>query len=1035
MISIKKMALTAACIAALGGGIFTVAAGYEAKVQDPVAFAAEGDDVILIDIHKGTYTGGLKLENTSASDTDPYKGNVGYAVNGAKAVYDFTCKHSGTYNVVISFTWFKNASDWTFTVTDKATGRVEAQTTYNVTKVHDASFLLNGKITEGEKTLSIDLVGPSGYLANYVSFTLERAGDSYASVSNLTVSGAEFTPVAMAGYDWNYNVPVAYTNPTIDFKLDYELGTVAVTNNGATLTPNASGLYSIPTPESNAEATVDIKFTPDAGMAYNQTDYKARFFHLGDVKVTEGTIGGLALDEATLDALNKNGAATVNSYVFTSVPALNVAFIDGLSAAGTLKSQDDTKAVYTFTGKSGDVTKDFTLTVDGIHVYTKAAADLDKSLRFDQGFIKDDSRYDDGLFTVSPTNSGWGGTQFKFKPGVITVTIPSDMLVKQLTLGGFSDNYAPGKVTSVATNADATVYLPTASNFNNPADANARLVVNIENHKAGAPFEITIEGGSQPVFWFDFVYEEQKLTTPVEMKEVTASDLTGKNHVAITFAFDREVKDATVKFGDKDIKADGGSSALVFSLWNLEYDKEYTFTIPAGAITDSYGNSNAQAFTYTFKTGKADAPVEAIAADRFVIVKNVEELRAAVAALAGTNNKADSPLTVIYIANGDYDLGSDALNINKLYNISLIGESKEGVLIHGTKDGISNPVFSTRYSTNIYMENFTLRNDLDFGKPERVGVGVAHYGGNLDIMKNVELQSIQDTQVTGERGYYINCTIHGNCDYICGGGDHFYDNCTLVHRFEGGYITAPSTSPANKYGYVFSNCTIKGDANYALARPWQNEPRCYWLNTTMEALASADGWGGMSTLTTHFYEFGSKDANGNLVDLSGRKNSSTSVNKYTPVLTADEAALFTVENVLGGNDSWLATELTAELEAPVAKFDGSSINWEAVKGAAGYLVYVDGTLLGYTPNASYVVVAPAEIGTRATSVYTVQAISANGAKGVMSAAADDNSTAVIELEAAGDAVYFNFQGQRVDGTEPGMYIRVVNGVATKVIVK
>lgn len=120
-------------------------------------------------------------------------------------------------------------------------------------------------------------------------------------------------------------------------------------------------------------------------------------------------------------------------------------------------------------------------------------------------------------------------------------------------------------------------------------------------------------------------------------------------------------------------------------------------------------------------------------------------------------------------------------------------------------------------------------------------------------------------------------------DYLCGGGDHYYDHCTFVMEEEGGVITAPSTSATLKHGYVFQNCTIKGKGKYDLGRPWQNEPRCFWLNTTMEAKSTDAGWRSMGNLPTHFYEYNSMDANGNAIDLSKRQNSPTSTNTYSPI--------------------------------------------------------------------------------------------------------------------------------------------------------
>lgn len=416
------------------------------------------------------------------------------------------------------------------------------------------------------------------------------------------------------------------------------------------------------------------------------------------------------------------------------------------------------------------------------------------------------------------------------------------------------------------------------------------------------------------------------------------------------------------------------------------------------------------------------AAVKAFDPDHFIAVTDVEDLRAAVAGLAQTNGSRDAARTVILLLNGDYDLGETALGINKVYNVSLIGESQDGVLIHGVQTGISYPVVSTRYSANVYVENLTIRNDLDFGKPERAGVGVAHYGGELDVFKNVTLQSIQDTEVSGERGYWLNCTIHGSVDYICGGGDHFFDNCNIRHEIAGGYIVAPSTSPSNKYGYVFMDCSIDGKGPYDLGRPWQNEPRTFFINTTMNVLPNETGWGKMSTLTTHFYEYGSKDANGKALDLSKRKNSPTSVNTYSPILDEKYVPYFTVRNVLGGDDSFEAKEMTAECEAPVATLaENGLLSWNAVEGAAGYLIFINGQFAGFTTECEY---APLSLLDEAadTVSYKVAAVNANGARGKVS---ESVSTGVEGIEAAaGQVEYYNLQGLRVDESAEGVVIRL-----------
>ncbi|WP_276628727.1 hypothetical protein, partial [Eubacterium pyruvativorans] len=152
--------------------------------------------------------------------------------------------------------------------------------------------------------------------------------------------------------------------------------------------------------------------------------------------------------------------------------------------------------------------------------------------------------------------------------------------------------------------------------------------------------------------------------------------------------------------------------------------------------------------------------------------------------------------------------------------------------------------------------------------------------------------------------------------------------------------------------------------------------RNYWLNTTMNVKPADAGWGGMGNLPTHFYEYNSLDANGNAIDLSVRQNSHTSTNHYTPVLTAEEAAKFTVENVLGGTDSWLPTEECVLLDAPVVSFDGSTLSWTGIDDARCYVVFKNGQ---YLTNQTATTLAISEDG-----VYSVRAANEKGGMGNMS---------------------------------------------------
>lgn len=992
----------------------------------PAGWASIPGTLLKVSADNWQCSGAYKIENPDSENP-----NFGSIKASAKLATNFFCTEEGAYAMNYNFTW--NKSGFTtyinFEVVDMESGVTEASTVYTFTDKGAATIPLKGVITTGKKTLKIsfDDKGHGQYVTNFAAPTFEKIGTCYSEISSVTVEGVQNT--ALEGYDYCFNLPGDYAAETVALNVAPMNGTIAA--EGYTVEGNK---VIVPVPAKNEEKVVNIVLTPAEGAFCPQTEYKIRVYRIGGVVVSGLQVDGYEVaTPELLEVLNgETAAATLATKVYTHVPAVSATFADGSKADATV-TLEGTTAKAAFKGTSGADEKNFTFNVDGVHLYTPAEGEQVVKIVFDSANNQADGSWSNGLYTLRDCNDGWGGTQFKFRSNTeLSWSVPSNIIVKQMKFCQLGDNYAPGTIEYVSSEG-ATVYLPSDNDFSN-TKARYDLLVNIENHQAGEPIMFKFKDGSQPVAWFEFTVEEQALTGEPQIQEFTwlpTDEPLRQNHCVIKMVFDREMASGYLKYGpglSKTAKAEGGSSTLYFSLWDLEWNTANAFEIPAGALVDKFGNSNEYPTPAEIAVG---APADVVPVEEVTVVSNIDEFKAAIASCMETNKTADAPRRVIFMKNGDYNLGTSSdtqpmLHLNKAFNVSIIGESRDGVVLRGTITGISYPVFSTRYSTNIYMENFTIRNDLDYGK-ERQGVGVAHYGGNRDIMVNMRLLSQQDTQVTGEQGYYYNCEIHGSVDYVCGGGNHFYDHCTFVQQ-NGGAIAAPSTSALLKWGYVFQNCTIKGANGYHLGRPWQNEPRCYWLNTTMEATCSANGWDKMGNLPTHFYEYGSKDKNGKLLDLSGRGNSPTSTNKYTPVLTDEEAAEFTVENVLGGTDSWLAPDEYVRMTAPAAAYDedANAITWTADAKAAGYFVYRLGEFAGYVPGNQTAYSLGA--GSRAADdTYTVRSMSANGTLSDHSAPVTPSSQVGIEAVGAENgvkALYYNLQGVRVSEDYQGVRVRV-----------
>ena len=933
----------------------------------------------VIGIASGSYDG-PKLENSNT--------NVGYVSNGGKATYSFICNTAGVYKMTIPMTKYGDGSITTI-VTDNQTATEEANGTWtmtNPTGYADTDITVEGELTTGMKTLTMQFATTASFLCNYKDITMTRIADHYSKIGGVTVAGQTVTTGATS--DWYCQLPISYA-ATTTFGATALHGTVAVTakdgsDASVAVTDNGNGTYTIATPAMGQTTTVTMVLTPNSGTVSGKTTYTFKLFRIGELSLTAVTVDGKTID--VLSDINNSPYSATYDACYTTVPVVAATQIDEAAATVDAPSISGTTYTYTIHGSmaGGSITRDYTLVLNNVHVYAPTGDEETVEIKANGGTIENNI-WTNGVYTVATTSLDSYNQYFKMNGDSYTISVPSDVVVKQVIMKDCSNNY-PGndaRLTAVSSTG-ATAYLPVDNKYYHDSEGTRHdIVVNLEGHAADTDIVLTQPKSGQPMAWIQLTIVKQAPTTPPVK---TAESVTVvRNHAVVAVTFDREIAgnvNATINGGT--VTAEGGSAVLYFPVWNLAYSTEYTLTIAAGAVADTYGNKNAAAINIAVNTG-AKPVVEKAAYD--YVVSTADELKAAISAIDATNTSAAAGRKVIFLKNGTYDLGSTGTSTVQwvnAHNISLVGESMDGVIICGTSRDISNPVLNIRKGSGQYLQDLTVRNLTDFDKQERDGVSVTVYGGNKAIFRNVTMQAQQDTHVTGERAYYIGCQFYGAVDFICGGGDHFYDQCRFVIT-NSGYITAPSTNAANKWGYVMQHCTIdkyvgsytyEANGNFSLGRPWQGEPRNYWLNTTMNVKPAADGWGGMGTLPTHFYEYNSTDGNGNAIDLSVRKNSPTSTNSYTPVLTNEQAARFTVENVLGGTDSWLPTEECAQVEAPVVSIEGSTLSWTAVEDARCYVVFKDGQYLTNLTATEYELTDE--------GIYSVRAANQNGGLGAAS---------------------------------------------------
>lgn len=543
-----------------------------------------------------------------------------------------------------------------------------------------------------------------------------------------------------------------------------------------------------------------------------------------------------------------------------------------------------------------------------------------------------------------------------------------------------------------------------------------------------------------------------KLVSTVPTEGATNASANGR--IVLNFDEKVKVKEGTkATLGSQELEPQVSGKSIMFEYKGLDYSTPYTFTLPANTVSDMTDNFITNDITVSFTT--MTRPVVAKAMFDFIVPDDgtITQAIAAAAEREDTNKRF-----YIFVKQNDYVIpasetatvdGKDGEKypspITKLDvpNVSIIGEGMDITSIANTVPdktipnpetnnhepinpveglGTSTNIQLGSNATNIYVQDITLKNSIDDGLGRNVAL---EDGGDRNIFKNVRLYGYQDTYYSKNGRYYFEGgELRGRVDFLCGGGDVFYNGVTLAVCGDG-YIVAPGKP--KQYGYIFRDCTIKGDnynGTYKLGRPWGDggEPIALYINTTMEIQPTAEGWNEMGDgWPARFAEYGSKTAAGTPINLSSRKKTFAGTHENNPILTKEEADFYTIENVLGGDDDWNPTSLTEQASAPTGvEIDGNTLTWDDNQYVLCWAVCRDGKVIDFTTEPTYTV-------TDANAKYSVRA--ANQMGGLGEAAEAQVATGIDEVGTteSGEAVstaYYSVQGERVGSSYRGVVIEV-----------
>lgn len=481
------------------------------------------------------------------------------------------------------------------------------------------------------------------------------------------------------------------------------------------------------------------------------------------------------------------------------------------------------------------------------------------------------------------------------------------------------------------------------------------------------------------------------LTAAIPADEATGVSVTG----SVVLTFDEKILAGTgnATLNGEPITPTISGKSAVFRYAGLAYNTAYSFDMPAGVVTDRSGNP-APAVHLTFTTMERVQP-EARLYDAIVDINGGGDYTSLQAAIDGAPAGRVKPW-LIFVKNGNYKEHVD-IPANKPF-MHIIGQDRDKTVILddrlcGGDNAVHVSVGATVVvnSNDCFFENITLENSYGHEQKNGPQALALNTGGDRTIFNNVAMLSYQDTWITPStsayRAYVRNSLIEGAVDFIYNSGDIYIENTTLlITRDSGGYIVAPSHDVDVAWGYVFRDCTITapGDPSKTtvwLGRPWHNYPKTVFLNTRAEVNIPATGWyETMGGLPAIWADWNTTDANGNLVDLSQRRdtyyrteNGEKVYGKAKNHLTDEEAAQYTVANVLSGSDSWQPVIKTEACEAPHATISGSLLSWYEVPYAICYVVTNGDDVVAITTDTEVELVE-----SRAANAYAVQAVNEFG---------------------------------------------------------
>ncbi|MGC4104430.1 pectinesterase family protein [Ferruginibacter sp.] len=263
--------------------------------------------------------------------------------------------------------------------------------------------------------------------------------------------------------------------------------------------------------------------------------------------------------------------------------------------------------------------------------------------------------------------------------------------------------------------------------------------------------------------------------------------------------------------------------------------------------------------------------------------------------------------TIIFIKKGIYKEKLFLDSTKK--NVSITGEDKSTTILtyddHTGKISATGEVINTRSSwsflikaDNFTASNITFQNDAGFTAGQAVAV---ESDGDKAVFTNCRFIGFQDVLFTNSeksRQYYNNCYIEGTTDFIFGSATVWFEGCTIYSK-KNSHVTAASTPPEKKFGYIFNHCTLKGDTSLhsvSLGRPWRPYAAVVYMHCYIGEHIKPEGWSNWNNTDNY-----------KTVRYAEYKNYGPSSDplkrvEWSKQLTEEESKEYTIKNIFGDWD-------------------------------------------------------------------------------------------------------------------------------------